>query len=149
MKRSVLSLDADLEVRRTPLDRRQLLAGVDNPQADLDYVVTLGATLAVRLTARPPERIKITVRYVPDRLLVDRQSFTAYLQALEAAPHDTLESMALALLNDLNNEIVPRLVQVHAAVFNDAESLVEESVWLEDQQPRWSNPVLQARLSIG
>jgi NADPH-dependent 7-cyano-7-deazaguanine reductase QueF len=136
-------------MRRTPLDRRLLLVGADNPQVDLDYVVTLVATLAVRLTSRPPERVKVAVRYVPDRLLVDRQSFTAYLQAVEGAPHETLESMALAILNDLNNEIVPRLVQVNAAVFNEAESLVEESVWLEDKQPRWSNPVLQARLGIG
>lgn len=143
-----MSLES-LAPQRAPIDRRALLIGTDNPQTELDYVVTLGATLAVRLTARPPERIAVIVRYVPDRQLIDRQSFTAYLQAIEAQSHDTLESMALGLLNDLNNEIVPRLVQVRASVLSETESLVEESVWLEDKQPRWSNAVLQARLGFG
>lgn len=127
--------------------RRSLLSATANPQTDLDYVVTLGATLTVRLSERPAERVLVTVRYVPDRSLAERQSFTAYLQALESALHVSLEGLALAMLNDLNNEIVPRLVQVRAAVMNETESLVEESVWLEDKQPRWSNDLLIARLA--
>jgi hypothetical protein len=132
---------------RPSLDRRTLLAAANNPQPDLDSVVTLGATLAVRFAGRPSERVLLTVRYVPDRSLVERQSFTAYLQALETATHDSLEALALGVLNDLNNEMVPRLLQVRAAVMSETESLVEESVWFEDKQPRWSNELLLARLA--
>jgi NADPH-dependent 7-cyano-7-deazaguanine reductase QueF len=138
-----------MEQTLSPHDRRRLLAAVANPQSDLDYLVTLRATLALRLSARPPERVSLSLRYIPDRLLIERQSFTAYLQALEMQPHETLEAMALAVLNDVNNEIVPRLVQLRAGVLNDAESLVEESVWLEDRQPRFANESLIARLPPG
>jgi len=58
-----------------------------------------------------------------------------------------LESVATVLINDLNNELVPRWVQIRIEITPqpDAPALFH-TVTLEDKQPKWSNPELLARL---
>lgn len=109
--------------------RRALLPTRPNPEARLDYVVTLGGNL--------PGGIAVTVRYVPDRLLLDAGAFAAYLAAF-ATPAG-VEELAVAVLADLNDVLVARWLHVAAA--SGAHGAI-----VEDRQPRWNNTALLQRL---
>ena len=51
------------------------------------------------------------------------------------------------ILDDVNNEVVPRWVQVTVTAPGDRAAGVDgHGVMLEDRQPRWDNPALLSRL---
>lgn len=115
------------------MHRREHLTTAPNPDARHDYLV--------ELQGNPMPGTRLTVRYVPDRLILTPPGFTAYLPALAALP-DGLEALALAVLDDLNNELVPRWAEVTA---ERTEPLPHRTV-VEDRQPAWDNPALLTRL---
>lgn len=119
--------------------RRELLAVAANPAPRLDYLVALVGDLAGELG-----EVRLTVRYVPDRLILAPPAFVAYLAALGGAEWPSLEALAAAVLDDLNNELVARWVQVAAEA--EAAAGLRHVVVLEDRQPRWDNRVLLERL---
>lgn len=82
----------------------------------------------------------IGVVYVPDRLTVTADSVAVWLAAFPTDPAP--EALALALLDDLNNELVPRWVRV--AVRRDRPLRCWAVV--DDRQPTWDNPTLLAAL---
>jgi hypothetical protein len=104
----------------------------NNPRPGLDYVVALDGTMQ---TGR-----HVKLRYVPDKLLIESSSFIAYLMTL--APVDTMapETLALAILDDVNNEIVPRWVQIAVVIAGDGAGMPAQAVVVEDRQPNWDNP---------
>ena len=55
-----------------------------------------------------------------------------------------LETLGLALLDEINNEIVPRWVQI--AVSADSPGSLAETVILTDRQPNWDNPEILGAL---
>ena len=125
--------------------RRNLLATSDNPDSRLDYVVTLSGRLG-----GGDDAAQVAIRYVPDRAILEEGCFTAYLDALGGTDWPTLEAAATAILDDLNNEVVARWVQVTVSTGAErGERGVEHSVYLEDRQPTWDNPALLARLRRG
>lgn len=114
------------------MHRRELLTTVANPDARHDYLV--------ELSGEPAEGVRLTVRYVPDRLVAGPDAFAAYLAS---APADgTLEGLALSTLDDVNNELVPRWVEVTA----ERSTPVPHRVLVEDRQPNWDNPHLFSRM---
>ena len=124
-------------------DRRSLLATTPNPDAKVDYVSALKGTI-------PPGgeggKTAIALSYVPDKLIIEPAAFGRYLEALRAK-RGSLEEVAVTILNDINNEVVPRWVQVSAAAPEGADAgRVEHGVTVEDRQPRWDNPALLSRL---
>jgi 7-cyano-7-deazaguanine reductase len=121
------------------LARRALLETEANPHEGLDYLVALSA--AVVLPGSPA--VTLRLRYVPDRRLLTTESFNRYLGALAAEQAPTLEGLAATFLDDANNELVPRWVQVSASLAQDARPT--HAVLLEDRQPHWDNPALLAR----
>jgi len=116
--------------------RRSHLRTADNPEPRLDYVVSLEGPLGDLL---------IRIRYVPDRQVLVPPSLTEYFAALGEAPGTHLESVAAAILHDLNNELVARWVQVQ--VSSSEASPTRHHVTIEDRQPKWDNPGLLARLA--
>ncbi len=95
----------------------------------------------VELRGEPIPGTRLTIRVVPDRLILESAGFVQYL----AEPPDGVpspESLAMAVLDDLNNELVPRWVEV--TVERDAP--LPHRVVIEDRQPNWDNPQLMARL---
>ena len=123
-------------------DRRRRLTVAPNPRSGLDYVVTLGGTLAVEGMPGP---VTVRVRYVPDRDTIAAPVFTDYLSALADAPWSDLETLGAAVLGDLNSELVPRWMQV--VLLSSRTDGGEYSVLLEDRQPKWDNQRLLARLA--
>ena len=115
--------------------RRSCLIAVANPAPWHDYLVCWTGGLACGT--------RLVIDYVPDRLVLAPEAVAAYLAALEAAPRNGLESLVVMVLDDLNNELVPRWVQV--AAHRRLES-IRHAVTADDRQPDWDNPTLLARL---
>ncbi len=125
-------------------ERRGLLATRSNPDARLDYVSALEGHIEPAARA---QRTTVGVRYVPDKLIIDPVAFGRYLGALGALPWESLETVAVTILDDINNEIVARWVQVALSAPNGAHpGLDNHGVMLEDRQPKWDNPALLSRL---
>jgi len=129
--------------RRTagPPERREILETRPNPKMGLDYLVAID-------TAASPSRV-IRLRYVPDKLLLRPVAFETYLSAITASDDPPAEELALAIIEDINNEVVPRWVQVQ--IENGATGTQPGSgayrVLIEDRQPNWDNPQIIARAS--
>lgn len=118
-----------------PDARRQALQCRANPNAGLDYLVTIE-------DGAGGSGWTVTLRYVPDRLLLDIASVRGYFALLGALECAGPEPLALTILEDINNEAVPRWVQVSCT----AAGAPGHRVLVEDRQPSWDNPDLLARL---
>ncbi len=125
-------------------ERRALLETDRNPDYKLDYV----SSLRGRMTAHGPDGNSIVgLRYIPDRLILRPAAFARYLDALGSLEWASLEEAAAAVLNDVNNELVARWVQVFISAPEQAQAGVDRhEVLLEDRQPNWDNPGLLSRL---
>lgn len=109
----------------TDRDRRAVLAPLPNPSPRRDMLIALEA-LPVRLF------------FVPDRLIVNPDSFAAYCARL---PQAEAEQAAERIIEDFSNEVVPRWVQVRLIGVTPLHW-----VCVEDCQPHWRNPSLLAQL---
>ncbi|MBN4083203.1 hypothetical protein JYU08_00805 [bacterium AH-315-B06] len=118
-------------------DRRAVLERAPNPAISLDYLTRLDG-MATNVQAR------ITVRYIPGKDILTPHSFLRYLGALGDDTKQSLEQLVIIILNDFNNEIVPRWVQIRVARHGAGEP--DHHVLIEDRQPKWDNPALLARL---
>lgn len=126
------------------LERRGLLTSSPNPDKRLDYIITLVGHLP---NSQGQSRRHITLRYVPDRDVLDAKAFGAYLEALSDMPWPTPEDLAVTVISDVNNEVVARWVQVALSVPELHHHAVDtHAVVLEDRQPGWDNPSLLSRL---
>lgn len=124
-----------------PAARRKALETRSNPQTSLDYLIAID-------TPTTPERA-IRLRYVPDKLLLLPDAFETYLAALTASGETPAEEMALAIIEDINNEVVPRWVQIQIenSVNGPEPTSSTYRVVIEDRQPNWDNPQIIARPS--
>ncbi|OFX10609.1 MAG: hypothetical protein A2516_07645 [Alphaproteobacteria bacterium RIFOXYD12_FULL_60_8] len=122
--------------------RRSLLTTIGNPDGHVDYVTVLSG----RLTGEGTAQALVRVRYVPDRLILPPEVFVDYLRAVGRHDWPSLEACACAVREDVNNELVPRWVQVVVSLPEDLTGCLEHVVILEDRQPGWDNAALLARL---
>lgn len=128
----------------TPHDRRALLASRPSPDGKLDYVAVVEGRI---LRAGRPSEIRIAIRYVPDRSVLIADSLGAYLQTLAADTWESLEEVGALVLNDINDCLVPRWIEVHVSTRQGFDAAIEShAVLLADRQPKWDNPGLLARL---
>lgn len=116
-----------------------LLRSRTNPRNSLDFIVTHSGALG-------PSGLHVSLRYVPDKLLVDDQSLAAFFASLARPEPIAPETVALAILDELNNEIVPRWVQIAVTGGNDAGGQPSQTVSVEDRQPNWENLGILGRL---
>lgn len=117
--------------------RRAKLETEPNPDLSVDYLSVLRGKASSAGTT-------VTLRYVPDKLTLPTEAFAAYLTTFEGLMTESLEALALAALGDINNEVVPRWVQI-VATRTDAGT-ADHQVIVEDRQPKWDNAALLARL---
>jgi len=129
--------------------RRATIAVIDNPQPLLDYVATLSESLrdSSATGASLQNQASLLIRYVPDGVILEKASLGAYLDMIAGTEWASLEEIATTILDDLNNEVVPRWVHVGLSGPED-ENGARHSVILEDRQPDWENPDLLARLLL-
>ncbi len=121
--------------RKDAAARRACLATVANPAPWHDYLVRWAGTLVCGT--------RLIIDYVPDREVLTPTAFAAYVAIVEVGPWPTLESLVVSVLDDLNNELVPRWVRVTA---DRKQGATRHHVTADDRQPDWENPSLLARL---
>ena len=131
------SRDAVMAILNGELDeramRRKWLVVIQNPAPWHDTLVGWSGTLA--------DGRSLAVEYVPDRLVLAAPAFAAYLEALGAVNWPSLEAVVTAVLDDLNNQLVPRWVRVCGGL---SRGEIRHHVAADDRQPGWDNPVLLA-----
>ncbi|MPY74118.1 MAG: hypothetical protein GEU87_07640 [Alphaproteobacteria bacterium] len=112
--------------------RLALLRHRGNPRADIDY--------AVAFDGRTGGGGLVQLTFVPDKLLLEAGAFDAYLAGFDADAASAVEPLALDILDDINNEIVPRWVRVVVSMPRDGSAARMHKVVAEDRQPNWDNP---------
>ncbi|MEX2617803.1 MAG: hypothetical protein WD767_17065 [Alphaproteobacteria bacterium] len=118
-------------------NRLALLAVEGNPSAHLDYLSRLDGAAA-------GDRTHVTLYYVPDKLVLPPAAFNNYLAALGEYSGKLLEQLAATILEDFNNEVVPRWLSIRLE--RQMPGMSAHRTLFEDQQPKWNNPALLARL---
>lgn len=150
---------SDAEHQEETIARQALLNPKPNPAQKRDCLSSLSGTLRVKkMETTAPEgsqmgvehlsdariHLVITLTYAPDRFIIEADDWHAYLQLLErATSFFTLENFADLVLDDVNNETVPRWLQVQISWIKDTETL--QTVLIEDRQPNWDNAALLYR----
>jgi hypothetical protein len=123
--------------------RLGLLQQRSNSRSDIDYVVALDGSMR---DGGGHGRCRVRLTYVPDKLLLDAGAFTAYLAAFDEGETAPIETLALAILDDIGNEIVPRWAQVVVSQPHGAAGAGMQCVIVEERQPNWDNARILARL---
>jgi len=118
-------------------ERRQLLAPQPSHETDHEIVVRLERTVTF---ANDQDAAQVRIMYVPDRLVLPGESLQNYFDAVAKADLGSLENLAIEMLDDFNNEIVPRWVQID--IF-----LKGSQITTTDRQPGWDNPDLLSRIN--
>lgn len=138
--RPVLLTEEAHEMRRR---RRALLETTPNPARrhgePVDYLVFYEARL---------DSIQAFLRltYAPGKLILTPDALQRYLDALDRDSTLPVEALAHVVLDDMNDELVPRWVQI--VVEQPAEAgrrALTHRVLVEDREPRWDDPALLAR----
>lgn len=125
-----------------PRHRRRLLTTRPNPGSRLDYVVTVEGTVTADRAAIAGATVHL--RYVPDRVLLDRGAFAAYLSVFAEVAPDGIEELAVTILDDLNDQLVARWL--HVTIVAPSDQGGEHRITVEECQPHWQNPGLMSRL---
>lgn len=126
-------------------ERRGHLKTLANPAGALDYVAGLAGSLQAFGHGKAT---RVSIHYVPDRLIVEPAAFGRYLETLAAAEWRSLEELATAILGDFANELVARWVRVVVTSPEGAyRGVGAHEVMIEDRQPGWDNRPLLSRLS--
>lgn len=123
--------------------RRTQIPSLPAPSTRHDYIIDHEYRASGTVVSAGEASINILLRYVPDRRLLDPAAgLSAYFAELQNQPAHTLADLALTVLEDLNDEVIPKWLQVTAAIPSQATKVI-----IEDQQPGWNNQRLIARLS--
>ena len=120
------------------LFRREQLSTEEGPETKTDYSVTLKGDMDANSA-------HVCFHYVPDKYVLNPISLEHYLMALDQTDWQNLETLALAILDDINNEVVPRWVQILIQSTNN-KSGNGHRVLVQDRQPNWDNAPLLDRL---
>lgn len=128
-------------------ERRKLLETHANPERLTDYICSLYSNLNLAGNEGP---VDLEIHYVPDRYVLGAKSFEAYLACLEQHSWETPEALGACALNDINNELICRWLQIRITIDSTqdpARKFLKHRVLLEDCQPGWNNPELISRIS--
>ncbi len=120
--------------------RRACLQTVANPAIGRDRISILSGELpASGLLGGGP--IHIDLRYIADRDIIAATALAHYFQAAAQEPCETLEGYADMVLNDLNNELVPRWIWLRLK--GNGHQVIQQ-----DRQPGWNDPGLLTNLDF-
>lgn len=95
----------------------------------------------IRLRLAFHEAYAVHLRYIPDKYQLPEGSFARYLVTVPDQYAEDVAVLARTVLDDLNNQLVPRWLQV---MIEGKDS----SALIEDRQPQWQNAALLSRQVI-
>lgn len=89
----------------------------------------------------------VVFQYVPDRLILKAGFLSDYFEELAAEEWDSIERLTTTILDDLQNELVPRWVRVEVSTnLPDDSTVVRQTTTADDGQPGWQNDAVLSRL---
>ncbi len=118
--------------------RRSILETSRNPKSRLDYTIGLERRLSVPGLA---ENIQLTVRYIPDIFVLNTESFDEYCALLAEKEWESLEAVTGTIIDDFNNELIPRWIEVSLKTRLPGGETDYEVV-MDDRQPSWTRQAL-------
>ncbi|RVU38517.1 hypothetical protein EOI86_04325 [Hwanghaeella grinnelliae] len=139
-----LETDADLETDDERVLRQSSIATTPNPIPQTDYLCHLSG----KLTSSSGQTITVELRYVPDKWILLPDALADYLHALAPPDREALELTASLVIDDLNNQLVARWLQITMSGPPEAATdITAHRILLEDRQPQWDNPALLQRIA--
>lgn len=122
--------------------RRTSLTTTANPRTGLDYVVTISGCVTSKGWTEP---IRVTVRYVPDDLILGPDVLRSYLKQTASLERTTLEDLCATMAGDLDAELLPRWIRLSLTTLDAGQ---EHRIDIEQTKPGWDNRMLLARLKL-
>lgn len=122
------------------LSRQAAIETLPNPNTALDYLSRQDSEIGGTST------IKVRLCYVPGKLVISSEAFGQYLHSINVSGDLPLEGLAHIILDDLNNELVPRWIQI-LLIANDHGLDRGHKILIEDREPNWNNPNLLGRVA--
>lgn len=122
--------DANPDAARL-LARRNCLTTQANPREDLDYKITVTRRMDTSVGA-----LDLELSTIPDRWVLAPDALDRWIDHVAQVQWIGLGDLAGALLDDINNEMVPRWARVALTTKDGEQSLV-----VSDQQPQWRGSV--------
>jgi 7-cyano-7-deazaguanine reductase len=120
-------------------ERRSTLSTSPNPDMTLDYIISLSGTIQTHIPPIPHSNVSITLYYVPDREIAMPEPWRNYLDILASHKWETLEELAVTVLADIKDQLIPRWAELSIISLTEAS---QHSILLNENQPGWSNPSL-------
>ena len=114
--------------------RRASLETGRNPKTRLDYTIGLERNLSIIGMAGP---VRLIVRYIPDAFILNGESFDDYCALLLARKWASLEDLAGTIIDDFNNELIPRWIEITLKTSLPGNKTGYQVI-MEDRQPAWS-----------
>lgn len=136
--------DTSLETEDERVRRQSGIATTPNPIPQTDYLCHLSG----KLTSSGGQTISVDLRYVPDKWILLPSALSDYLHSLNPPDKEALELTAQVVLDDLNNQLVARWLQiVLTGPRESGADITAHRILLEDRQPQWDNPALLHRIA--
>lgn len=122
----------------TRVARQERILTIPLPDAKVEFLCRLDGTVAA-------VGASLRLSYIPYKSVLDGDGFAAYLKDLPAPDEaaSAMETTAAIILDDLNNELVPRWLQL--VLTRERQDGTVQRVLVEDKQPRWDNKALIGR----
>jgi len=130
--------------KRHPTFHREAINVARNQRTDFDYIVQRRDQVLVdEITGVDKKEIVVFLHFVPDRhILAPNDGLSSYYDKIGHEIWGSPEEFAQSIVDDLNNELVPRWLRLQVR-FADGHELI-----FEDRQPKWHNDGLLAQLLI-
>lgn len=124
--------------------RQSGIATTPNPIPQTDYLCHLSG----KLTSEGGQTTQLDLRYVPDKWILLPSALSDYLHSLSPSDGEALELTAQLVIDDLNNQLVARWLQIVMVGPREAGAdITAHRILLEDRQPQWDNPALLQRIA--
>jgi 7-cyano-7-deazaguanine reductase len=107
----------NLKLKYKPFPQKQLLISMPNPCPDHEYeeeVVTSEFTTLCPLNPGQPDYATLTVKYVPDKQIIELKSLKFYLTSYRMV-ETFFEEATNRILDDLINAVKPKSMEITAA----------------------------------
>ena len=137
-------VEPPLDTEDERIRRQSAIATTPNPIPQTDYLCHLSG----KLTSSGGQTITVELRYVPDKWILLPAALADYLHALSPPDREALELTASLVIDDLNNQLVARWLQIVLIGPPEAGAdITAHRILLEDRQPQWDNPALLQRIA--
>ena len=121
-------------------ERRAILTSSPNPDKSLDYI----SVLSGQFSPQPENAVHdVRLRYVPGNYILHPAAWQQYLTTLGTMSWDSMEKLAVTMVGDTNDHLVPRWIEI-SLTSNRAGT--DMQVIIDDREPGWNNENILARL---